>query len=122
MRSDERWFSVYELVARLVHASSARRLIHIGEGPTDTLKHVGINCELIWIGAPETESVIRDQFPAAAFICANLEVQLPEDVPRDIFNDSVVVCLNVLHKLDDPAPLALQLSQIRAQCSWLIIT
>jgi Glycosyl transferase family 2 len=122
MRSDKPLLPTYELARRLAEGSSASRIIHIGAGSTDSLKHVGESCEHIWFGASETESLIRNQFPAAKFIPASLEGGLPEVVPTEIFDNSVVLCLDVLHRLTDPGPLIIQLGKIRRKCSWLIIT
>jgi glycosyltransferase involved in cell wall biosynthesis len=120
MRSDAQ-LPIYELAAGLVHRSCARRIIHIG-GSTDGLAQLDVGCELIWIGAPETESLVQNQFPAAVFIPANLEAGLPELTSTEIFNNAVVLCLDVLGRLTDPGPLTITLGRIQRECSWLIIT
>jgi len=122
MRSDNPLLPTYKLATRLAEGSSASRIVHIGAGSTDSLKHVGESREHIWIGAPETESLVRNQFPAAKSIPASLEGGLSEAVSTEIFSNSVVLCLDVLHRLTDPGPLIVQLGKIRRKCSWLIIT
>src|SRR6476660_4186738 len=111
---------IYELATNLIQRSSACRLIHIG-GSTAFLEQLDVSCELIWIGAPETESLIRQKFPAAVFMTADLEAGLP-DISAEILRNSVVLCLDVLQTLVDPGPLTVQLNKIRSECSWLIIT
>jgi glycosyltransferase involved in cell wall biosynthesis len=111
---------IYELATNLVQRSSACRLIHIG-GSTAFLEQLDVSCELIWIGAPETESLIRQKFPAAVFMTADLEAGLP-DISAEILRNSAVLCLDVLQTLVDPGPLTVQLNKIRSECSWLIIT
>src|SRR5262245_48216684 len=111
---------IYGLVARLAQWSRTRRIIHIGDGPIDWLARVVGNCEVLWIGATEPKHCITNQFPCVAFIDANLEEGLSH-VPADIFTSALVLCIDVLNKLNDPRALAVELGKIHNTCSWLIV-
>ena len=102
---------IYELATRLAQESRTRRIIHIGDGPTDWLTRVVRNCEVLWIGAPELRQRITNKFPNAIFMDANLDEGLPK-IPKDVFAGALVLCINVLDNLNDPSALTAELDKI----------
>jgi hypothetical protein len=112
---------VYSMLGYLARRSGAKRIIDIGCGSATKLRSLHEEFELVCIDQSAPLDYARKTVPSAVFISWDLESGLP-NLPETLFDDSLVVCADVLEHLRNPEPLARALALLQGRCRYLLIS
>lgn len=112
---------VYEFAGRLAELSNARRIVDIGCGSAVKLKPFSDKIELVCIDLKNSLEIARTQVPCAKFIEVNLEDGIT-NIDDSIFDDSIVICADVLEHLINPERLAKGLASAANRAKFLLIS
>lgn len=112
---------VYELAIRIAERSSASRIIDVGCGNCAKLATVDHKFELIGIDAPHARVLARSHCPNLEFYETDLENGLDDFAPS-LFDESVVICSDVLEHLARPERLASDLARVESRTIAMLLS
>lgn len=112
---------VYALARVLAERSGARKIFDIGCGNALKLDAFGRDYELIGVDYANVIELAKSMTQNARFIAADLSQGL-EGLVEENFDESIVICSDVVEHLADPRPLLRALAAISARCPYVLLS
>jgi hypothetical protein len=112
---------VYNLAEYFIKTANLKYVIDIGCGSAGKLKSLSNICTIIGFDSSVGVSMARTTIPSGEFIEHDLEVPLPK-LDKDILEQSVIICSDVIEHLQRPDKLAKQLSELAEIAPFVIVS
>jgi SAM-dependent methyltransferase len=110
------------LAAELARSIGCDTLLTLGCGPADALAALQPEFAVVGLDTGAPIDACRARHPGAQWLDADLEDAATLPVPEEVLGRSVVVCADLLGRLDDPRPLLACASAALASAPVLVLT
>lgn len=112
---------VYKLAEHFVDQANLKYVIDIGCGSAGKLKGLANKCKIIGLDSPIGVAMAKDTIPHGEFIEHDLEKTIPA-FDKNIIEQSVIICSDVIEHLQQPDNLASQLAKLAEVAPFVIIS